>query len=261
MRLARVPLAPVFALWASVSAAQLPPWLLRGERLSYSLTYLGVVGGSMVLEVSRPQTDGPLHFSLRADSSPFVSRFTIVDDRMETLIDPERVTTLISRKHTREGRYSADDVGVFDPIHGTARWWRDGKATEAVPAPVPVLDTLGAVVYLRTLPLSPGKEYSFSVQSGGKTYPLVVAVSPGERLHSVLGDVQTLVVEPRFREGFLAKKAGKLVLWLSSDETHTPVRIASELSFGSLRANLASIERPWNGVIQSIRGLADQGKE
>jgi len=115
---------------------------------------------------------------------------------------------------------------------------------------------------LRTLPLAPGRAFQLTVLSGRTAYPLVVTVKDRARIKDPAGvAVETFEVEPRFREGFLAKKEGKLTLWVTTDETHAPVRISSTLPFGTLNASLTKVERPWTSVVESPRGSEKQGKD
>lgn len=251
----------VCALAAVQATAAVPEWVRAGERLTYTLTYLRLVGGTMVLENGPAREGAPFLIVMRAKSSPFVTRFTMIDDRFESLLDPERMTTLASRKWTREGKRSGEESIEFDPEAGTARRWKNGTDRGAVAAPVPVYDTLGAVFHLRTLDLAPGKAFQYRVHSGGVTYPLVVVVTGRDRVKTATGPVDCLVVEPRFRDGFLAKKEGKLTMWVTTDVTHTPLRIVSELPFGKLTATLTRADRPWAGMVESGSGEQIQHRE
>jgi Protein of unknown function (DUF3108) len=255
-------LAAVTLAAASVASAEAPDWLLQGERLTYTLTYLSVVGGTMVLQTVPPAEDGLMRFTLQANSSPFVTKFAVVDDFFETSFDPRLSTFLLSRKETREGKRRGEERIEYDPGLGVARRWKNGIVRDPIKVAPPVLDTLGAVMFLRTLPLAPGRAFQLTVLSGKTAYPLLVAVKERAKVKGAGGvPVETLVVEPRFREGFLAKKEGKLTLWVTTDETHVPVRISSTLPFGTLNASLAKVERPWQAVVESSGGPEKQGKD
>ncbi len=243
------------------AAAELPPWLARGERLTYDLTYLRLVGGTVVLQAHQEAADKPFAIDMCAASSAFVSRFAPVDDRMETLLDPSRFTTLLSRKDIVEGSYRSRELVRFDPATGTARRWKNGEEKAPLRTPVPVLDTLGAIYYLRTLDLAVGGAYRLAVQSGQQIYPLTVTVSRVDTLRTILGRTEVLVIEPRFRGGGLLHAKGRLTLFLTTDSTHTPVRITSNLPFGSLTADLTRVERPLGSVLKSPCGPQAGGKE
>lgn len=260
MRACLLTAAAVLALGSSASA-QLPPWLLDGERLTYELSYLRLVGGTMVLEAGRQGADGPLGLSMRARSSAFVSRFADIDDTLITFLDPRRVTTLSSRKEIHEGRHRSQELVLFDPERGVAHRWKNGEEEPVLKAPPPILDTLAAVYVLRTLPLASGRTFNLEVQSGGRIYPLLVEVRGIQRMRTTGRTVDTFEVEPRFREGGLLKTEARLILWLTTDATHTPLRIRSVLSFGSIVANLQEVVRPYSPMLESEGRPDAQRKE
>lgn len=226
------------------ASAETPPWLAAGERLSYEMTYLRLVAGTMVLQVAEPVPGGPIQITLRATSVPPVSRLVPIDDAMASSFDPESGCVVSTCVHTQEGRRERFETVEYDLEAGRAHVVRNDEDRGWVSVPVPVLDTLSSLYVLRTLPLAPGRAFRLDVQSGGTVYPLVVVVDRRERIRTTSGPVETLVVEPRFRDGSLLRKEGRMTLWVTTDPTHTPLRIRSELPFGSLTATLSSYQRP-----------------
>jgi hypothetical protein len=245
----------------SPARAELPPWMLQGERLTMEMSWLGITGGTMVLEASRSADGSPLHLTMRATSSSFVSKIIEVDDRFETLIDPSTSTALLSTKNTREGSHTLDERVEFDAKAGTARRWKNGRERQPLQTPVPTLDTLGAIYFIRTLPLEVGRTFSFSVQSGDKVYPMQVKVLERRNAKTALGRLDVFVVEPSFADGGLFGGKGKSVIWVTAEAPCTVVRISSELPFGSLTASLTKVERPWRGVLESNRGSGGVAKQ
>lgn len=237
-----------------VVSAQTPPWLNEGERLTYDLSYFRVLAGSLAFEASHVPGAPTIRVTSRATSSPFVSRFAKVDEQLETLLDPTRATVLSSRRRSLEDQRWVEEIVLFDASRGIARRWKGGQEKEAIPIPTPVLDTLASIYWMRTLPLEPGREFRLDVQAGRRVYPLVVTTKGRERVKGPDGVVEALVVVPRFREGGLLRQKGELTLWVTTDPTHIPLRIRSELAFGSLTATLGKIERPWPGVVESGGG-------
>jgi hypothetical protein len=253
-----------FALAASLCApvhGEVPAWLAAGERLTYELSYLRVVGGALTMEAGQVAGQPAIRLASRAVSSPFVSRFAKVDEQLESILDPMLATTLVSRRHRLDEDAWREEIVLIDPARGVARRWKDGREQDPLAVPTPVLDTLGSVFWLRTLPLEPDREFRLTVQSGSRVYPLAISVSGPSHLRTATGTQQTLIVVPRFREGGMLRQKGKLTLWVTLDATHTPLRIRSELSFGSLTATLTRIERPWSPMIQLSSGSERYGRE
>lgn len=251
-----------FALGAASSApAEASAWLYEGERLTFDLSYFRVAAGTMTLEASRVPGRSMIRLASRVVSSPFVSRFARVDEQLESILDPTLATTLISRRNRLDDGRWREEVVLFDPQRGVARRFKDGREREPIDAPAPVIDTLTSLFWLRTLPLRSNATFHLVVQSGSRVYPLKITVGGPTRLRTSSGTVETLAVVPRFEEGGMLRQKGTLTLWVSADPPHTPHKIKSELSFGSLTATLTGVERPWSPVIQSTGGSEGYGKE
>jgi len=251
----RLTMALALTLAAAPGAeAALPPWMLEGERLTLTMSWLGITGGTMVIEAHQPPGETTFRIAMRATSSSFVSKIIEIDDRFETRIDPERVTTVLSTQNNREGKRRLEERVEFDPAAGTARRWKNGREREALVTPAPVMDTLGAIFFIRTFPLEVGRTFTLTVQSGNKVYPMQVHVMERKRVKTEVGRLDVFAIEPRFAEGGLFSNKGKTVIWVTADPPHTLVRISSELPFGSLVASLTKVERPWPAVLESRRG-------
>jgi len=242
------------ALSAGAASAELPAWMLQGERITLEMSWLGITGGTMVIEAHQPAGESTYRIAMRARSSSFVSKIIEIDDRFETRIDPVRVTAVLSTQDNREGKRTLQERVEFDPTAGTARRWKNGRERDRLVTPAPVMDTLGAIYLIRTLPLEVGRTFSITVQSGNKVYPMQVAVLERKAVKTEIGKVDAFVVEPRFAEGGLFSSKGKSVIWVTAEAPHTLLRISSELPFGSLVASLTKVERPWSAVVESTRG-------
>jgi len=244
-------LAVAVLLLGSSGAGESSDWLVEGERLTYDLTYLRVTSGTLTLEATPMVNQTTVRLASRAVSSPFISRFARVDEQLESILDPCSATTLLSRRQALHDDGFREEVVFFDPQLGIATRFKDGREDEPLWAPPPVLDTLSALFWLRTLPLAPGAEFRLTVQSGRRVYPLLITVGPVTRLKTATGTHETLPVVPKFRDGGMLRQKGKLTLWVTNDSWHMPVRIKSELAFGSLTATLRGVERPFQPVVQS----------
>ena len=261
MRAIRTLAVAAVMLVATAAAAELPAWMLQGERITLEMSWLGITGGTMVLEAHRPAGEATYRIAMRARSSAFVSKIIEIDDRFETRIDPDRVTAVLSTQNNREGKRTLEERVEFDPLAGTARRWKNGRERDRLVTPAPVMDTLGAIYFIRTLALDTGRTFTMTVQSGNKVYPMQVAVLERRMVKTELGRVEAFVIEPRFAEGGLFASKGKSVIWVTAEAPHTLLRISSELPFGSLVASLTKVERPWAGVVESSRGSGGDAEQ
>src|SRR5437868_2339205 len=89
-----------------------------GEQLTYTITWLNIMAGTAVMGVT---TEGnrSLKFVTIAESRPAITKFYPVDNRLETLVDPE---TLLPQQMTfrrREGKKKEDVEYIFQQKKGT----------------------------------------------------------------------------------------------------------------------------------------------
>jgi hypothetical protein len=101
-------------------------------------------------------------------------------------------------------------------------------------------DPLSAIFYLRTV-----KDWEnapvLNVTDGKKTYQVRIRVLGKETVETALGFFETIKIEPVIQDMeiiFDKKKDGKLYIWLTDDEKRIPVKMKSELAFGSIQVLL-----------------------
>lgn len=234
-------------LVATLAEGSDPPWLGAGEKLTYTLSYLHVVAGTLELE-AKADTE-TVRLSMTATSTPGFSRIFAVNDRIETLLSRNPLSLIRQHASIAEGKRSYTEEILVDTVRGVAVRIRDSRPRGEVKVTPPVLDTLGSIYALRTFDLAPGRGFTLDVLSGKEVYPLVVIVTGRQTVKLATGKVETFVVEPRFRNGGLYKNESKLVLFVTQDRRHTPVRIVSRLPFGSLTATLQEASPNWQEVL------------
>ncbi len=106
----------------------------------------------------------------------------------------------------------------------------------------------------RLMGLVPGESFIVPTFADRKRIEVVVRVKKREVLEkTVLGDVETVVVEPIMTFSGLYDKRGDTVIWYTDDRCRVPVKINSKILIGSLTAKLVSYRNPicaeYNGAI------------
>lgn len=225
--------------WAKAAESQ---WLQEGEKLTYALSYFHIVAGTMAL-TAEPEEE-VLRLTMTASSTPSFSRVFRVDNRIESLLSRKPLSLLRQEASIKEGKRSYHEVLIIDRNQGIAHRRRNNEEKGTVQVPHPILDTLGAIFAMRTLDLAPGKAFSMDVISGRTVYPLKIVVTGRQVLKLGNAKVKTLVVDPRFQDGGLYKRESKLTIFVTTDSRHLPVKIVSQLPFGSLVATLTEAVPP-----------------
>ena len=168
---------------------------------------------------------------------------------VESTVEPSSFGVLQTTKLDEQGKRKRTSVAVFDKAAGKVTWTeRDPNNPSREPRVVTsrmsgaVQDIASAFYYLRTQPLAVGKSFEMLVSDAGQIYHIPITVSEKTRMKTVLGEVQTLRVEPDvFGEGRLLRGKGKISIWLTDDARHIPVRAHINNEMGTLDIKLKSM--------------------
>jgi uncharacterized protein DUF3108 len=238
-------LACTLILAHAIDAAEAPPSLTppfaSGERFTYRVTWMGMHAATAVMEVdSTPPLDGrrTLRFVTTTASSPLVTKFYPVKNRVESLVDAE---TLLPQKmlfHRREGKRKNDFDVTFHHTQGSVLSIKDGVPT-TIPIPPNTQDSISCLYYVRSVPsLPPGFSQVMTVHHDKKNYRLEVRVEAIEKVKGPWGEIETiraLAIMP-FQGIFLNE--GNIRVWFTNDDRRIPVRMKAKVIVGSVVADL-----------------------
>lgn len=201
-----------------------------------------------------------LRFTLEAFSKGLLRKLFNLNFRqhIESTVEPASFSVLQTTKLDQQGKRLRTSEAVFDRNAGKVVWTeRDPNDPNREPRVVinaasgAVQDLASVFYYLRTQPLEPGQNLEILVSDSGQVYRVPVAVHEKKKMKTVLGQVQTLKVEPEiFGDGRLLKGKGKLILWLTDDARHIPVRARINNEMGTLDIKLKRIN---SGAPKSAR--------
>jgi Protein of unknown function (DUF3108) len=208
-----------------------------GETLDYTLSWLAISAGSARMTVGPASDAGKISMRSIAESASGFSRIYHVRDELESIVTRDNFSTVYFRKRLKEGKRNKDETTVINPARGIAT--RKGKDT---PVPTPVFDPLSIIFYLRTLDLTVGRVYRMPVYADGKLYTLEARVTGRESIDTDFGTLDAFVVVPKSRVGGIFRdEDNRLTIWYSADDRHLPLRIQSEVKFGTITATLRKV--------------------
>lgn len=238
----RAPLLAAIAFLVFVAASPVDVNdFAKGETLDYDLTWLSVIGGGMRLTIVGEGDQ--LRITSVAASDPTFAKIYKVRDEIESRVLRDSFSTVEYRKVLDENGKKREDTTTIDATRQIGTRIRKGKApaTFHIVPPPPYLDPLSVVYRLRTVDLAPGKAYTYTVYADGNVYEMTVTVRPDrETLNTPFGTFKAVSVEPRMkgRGGLFRDDNSRLLIWYTDDARHLPLRIRSELKFGSITATL-----------------------
>jgi hypothetical protein len=207
---------------------------IRGETLDYTLTWLGVNGGSARMSIAPVAGLQRFRMTSTMQSNSMFNLIYRVRDEVESVVDRVSFSTLLYHKKLNERGKRKDDLTVVDPVRKVAT--RKGVQVSVTS---PVFDPLSLIYHLRTLDLRPGSTIEFQVVADGRVYLMAASVGQRETISTLAGSFNTVVVEPRLESGGIFRdERNRLLIWYSDDPAHIPVRIRSEFKAGSITASL-----------------------
>ena len=104
-----------------------------------------------------------------------------------------------------------------------------------------VTDSLSAIFYAASQPMTVGQSFQMPLGDVMKTIPVTMKVEGREEVRTPAGDFQTLRVEPTADAG-VVKNRGNIWIWYTDDEKHTPVQMRARFFWGTITFRLTSVE-------------------
>lgn len=258
-RLALLSFLVCAALSAAVFAQSAPPsvpWAYD-EKLVYEAKFSKIISigsvADLVFESSRDDKTGNYIFKANADSKGSLLklfRFSF-DQDYETIYDPTKSRVLKTTKHDVQKERVRDSVAEFD--------WEQMRVTFVETDPKNLTrpprriaskledgthDLTSGMYFLRSQPMSVGKQIEIKVSDSGLVYNIPVYVTAREQQKTFLGKVWCWRVEPViFGTGRLIEQKGSMIIWFTDDERRLPVRSRISAEVGKVDIKLRSASK------------------
>ena len=200
---------------------------------------------------SQGKASANLRFTLDAVTKGILLKLFKINFRqhIESTVEPTSFSVLQTTKLDEQGKRKRTSEAIFDQSARKVVWTeRDPNDPAREPRVVTsemsgaVQDIASAFYYLRTQPLEVGKSFEILVSDSGRVYSIPVTVTERKKMKTVLGQVQTLKIEPEiFGENRLVYGKGKLAIWFTDDARRIPVRARINNEMGTLDIKLKQI--------------------
>ena len=217
-----------------------------GEKLTYTISWSNIIqAGTAVMEMHEMKTpDGRTvyRFTSTARSTGIVDRYYKVDDRIDSTVDSETLSSLSFHLDQSHGKRKKNRDMTFNQQERTVAVRSDGQEA-TYPVPAGTQDALSALYYLRTKQDLPnGKTITFDVHDDDKTWKVDVQVLGREKIATFLGETNTIKLRtyPKY-EGVFQNK-GEIYFWLTDDARRIPVLMKSVISIGSIVSTLVDLK-------------------
>lgn len=107
--------------------------------------------------------------------------------------------------------------------------------------PACVTDSLSAIFYIASQPMTVGQSFQFPLADATQTVPVSLKVEGREEIQTPAGTFQTVRVEPTADAG-IVKNRGNIWIWYTDDNRHIPVQMRARLFWGTITFRLTAIE-------------------
>lgn len=223
---------------------------MDGEKLTFNVKYGIVNAAEATLEARTSVYQGvPVwYLSTNAKTHSFFDKIFKVRDRVESWWDKSSLLPYKFAKNLQEGRYRQHRVHIYDHARAKTtyqRWsYKDNVFNnQEMDMPRDSQDILSAFYYVRNQELKVGESVFVNITADGRNMPTEVVVHRTDRVASIFGDVECLVIEPKLAGEAIFKQTGNIYIWVTNDEYKIPVKLESKISFGSFTASLVSAQK------------------
>ncbi len=166
----------------------------------------------------------------------------------ESTVDLTNLNVLKTTKHDVQKERVRDSEAIFDYADKRVTYVEtDPQDSNRPPRRIassitaPIYDMISAVYAIRMQPLAVGKKFNLTVSDSGLVFNVPVIVTKREMQKTPVGRVWCLRVEPEiFGKNRLIDQEGKMVIWMTDDARHLPVKAHLDTEYGGVDIKLKS---------------------
>lgn len=223
----------------------------RGEKLTYRIHYGLVDAVTASLEVTQDNKKfggrNTLHVVGIGRSRGTFDFFFKVRDRYESYIDEEALVPWFFGRRVDEGGYKISQNYTFNHAKGTVHC--EDRTTTTVKMVKNTQDMISGFYYARTLDLGNLKMnqiVSVPTIVDGEMFTQQIKFKGKEMVKTNWGLIRCLKFVPIVQRGRIFKKEEDLLVWISDDVNHVPIKAKAEILFGSIKLELTG----YSGIMQ-----------
>ncbi len=178
------------------------------------------------------------HITGEGKTYSFYDSFFRVRDKYETFVDTASLLPLKFLRHVEEGTYRKNENVSFNHQAGTA------VTNEGVfKVPNCVQDVVSAIFYARNIDFNkykPEDKIPFTMFLDNENYNLYIRYLGKEVIKTKYGKFKAIKFKPLLVKGTIFEGGEKMIVWVSDDANHLPLRVESPISVGSIKVDMMS---------------------
>jgi hypothetical protein len=214
-----------------------------GEQSVFKVYYtLGVyiAAGEASFNVSQENFNNKpvYHITGEGKTYSFYDSFFRVRDKYETFVDTASLLPVKFLRNVEEGSYRKNENVTFNHQTGTA------VTNEGVyKVPNCVQDVVSAIFYARNIDFNkykPDDKIPFTMFMDNEKYDLYIRYLGKETIKTKYGKFRAIKFKPLLVKGTIFEGGEKMLVWVSDDANHLPLRVESPISVGSIKVDMMS---------------------
>jgi len=214
-----------------------------GETLTYDVSWSSfVTAGTATIHVAEKKPSySSVAYYIVAEGRPttMVSKLYSLYYKVDTLLDVYSLLPQRGSIYSEEGKRHRMKTTLFDHPKQKADFEIETRTVvkKTIGISAVAQDPLGALFVLRSIPLKQGEKITMPICDGGVSYKVLIEAGPTEAIKTGTGTVQAqrLSITPATDVG-----ARALLVWLSTDAAHVPVKLSAQLPVGAFVLTLSS---------------------
>ena len=214
----------------------------NGENISYTIFY-SVIGiyvnaGSANFSTSLETLNNkPVYHTVATGSSnPNYDWIFKVRDKYESYFDTATLQPLKFLRDVNEGGFKMTENVTFNQQTNTAT---TNKGVYKVPNCIQ--DVISSIFYARNIDFSKYQiddKIPFDMFLDNEVYHLYMKYAGKENIKTKYGKFRAIKFKPLLLKGTLFEGGEKMIVWVSDDPNHIPLRIESPIVVGSVKADM-----------------------
>ncbi len=226
-----------------------PPWAQGHEELVYRVEFLGMtMGYARFTFKGKAQIDGKetYHLSVRAWTSDFLAVIYPVNETIDYYMDARTLEPL-KVDYSAKAKEKAD-TAFYDQKKGRIvyRYKHNGEIRKEVELVPSVFDPVTVAYYFRARDLG-HEERPRNVYGGRKLYQISSRLLGREKIDTVRGPMDTVVIQPVIKREGKVEDKGDLKMWMTDDARRIPVRIYAKFKKIKMWTLFAELVPPKEG--------------
>ena len=176
------------------------------------------------------------HVTGEGKTYSFYDNFFRVRDKYESFIDTATLQPYKFIRNVNEGTYKKYESVSFNKSANTAI-----TNSGVFKTPGCIQDVISSLYYARNIDFSkmqPGDKIPFSMFLDNQVYDLYIRYLGKEIIKTKYGKFRAIKFKPLLIKGTIFEGGEKMTVWVSDDPNHSPVRVESPISVGSVKVDM-----------------------